>query len=499
MNKKKTLIAVIIAAVVLVGVMLLLLFLPKGDGDREAATIDEGAKVDISTDKEGVHQVKVETNEKGEVDNNSYGTLMEYVPAQIKSIHIENTKGTFDVLSNTPDGEATEYTLKGYEGFDLQVGVPDQIANAAASLSFTRIASPSGENKADFGLDKPRAQVMVTYTDSTKAVIAVGNDAPQGAGTYVQFGSEDTIYLCDTDTVSAFDFGITDLISLTINDSADTTDNSQASSIKISGSGFDKEIELVPNTSEKNSASYRMKTPVECYANENESSLIDGGIRGLYANSVKMVNPSSAQLSELGLSSPYAKVSAVYPDTTVELFGSKPDSEGNIYLMVKGGKVVYQISSEKTPWVTTSYEKLVSEYALYPKMSSLIGVSVKTDATYDFSLTTKTSTRTDDEGEEITTTTTSVFYGDKEIQLGDFSAFYDDLTLIKLADANTESANGNAVLTVTYTYDDASSDKVEFYAVSNDRYLAVINGKALGHSYKADVTRASNSVKELVK
>lgn len=71
-----------------------------------------------------------------------------------------------------------------------------------------------GSKLADYGLDKPRDTVTVTYTDKTKAIIYVGDDAPQNAGTYIKFGSNDTVYLVAKDSVSAFDYGLTDLIVL---------------------------------------------------------------------------------------------------------------------------------------------------------------------------------------------------------------------------------------------------------------------------------------------
>ncbi|MBQ1594184.1 MAG: hypothetical protein II105_00840, partial [Ruminococcus sp.] len=137
-SKKITLIAIIAAAVVLTGVMVLLLLLPKGgDSDSSAATPDEAADISLSTDANGVHQAVIG---KTGGSKNGYGTLMEYVPADIKTIHVENENGTLDITANTPEGEATEYTLVGFEDFEIRSGVPDQIANAAATLSFTRIA-----------------------------------------------------------------------------------------------------------------------------------------------------------------------------------------------------------------------------------------------------------------------------------------------------------------------------------------------------------------------
>ncbi|MEE1106132.1 MAG: DUF4340 domain-containing protein, partial [Ruminococcus sp.] len=184
--------------------------------------------------------------------------------------------------------------LKGYEDFDLQSGNPDLIASAAASLSFSKVATLDKNKAAEFGFDKPRSTVTVYYEDDTKAVIIVGNDAPQQAGTYIKFGTGDAVYVAETDVVSAFDFSVNDLISLRINENADSTDNNELTSLTLSGAAFDKPVTLVPSENTNYSASYQMTEPVSRLANESESSLIAGGIRGLYATSVKMVNPSDA-------------------------------------------------------------------------------------------------------------------------------------------------------------------------------------------------------------
>lgn len=499
MKKKKTLIIVAIAAAVLVGVMLLLIFLPKGGADGDASTIDEGVAIKNPTDKNGMHQAVIETEPNGEIKNNSYGTLINYVPADIKTIHVENKKGTVEVLSNTPKGEATVYTLKGYEDYSLQSGIADQIANAAAKLDFTKVASNDGGKKKEFGLENPRSTVTVTYNDKTKAKFIVGSDAPQSAGTYVQFGTEPTIYLCDAETVSAFDLGLNDFMDKNINSSADTTGDSEASSISISGSGFKNEITLEPNKSQKNSASYVMTSPVSGYANESEVSLITGGIRGLYADSVELVNPTDNQLEKAGLSKPYAKITAVYPDTTVTLLSAKPDGDGNVLVMKENGKLVYKISTEKVAWADTSYEKLASEYVICPKMGSLTGVDVNAGKAYGFDLETKDVTKTDDEGSETTETVTKVTYGGKEIEIGKFTTFYDDLTLIKLSDVKEKSFSGSPEVSITYTYDDGTTDKAEFYSAGSEFYTAVLNGGAVGSCYKADVSRIKNNVTTVIK
>ena len=500
MNKKKGIIIAAAVAAVLAAVVLVLVLAPKGGkSDSQTATFDEGISLTRSVDSDGVHQAAVKLDENGEIENNGSGILMEYYPADIKNIRVENKKGTLDVLSNTPKGEATVYTIKGYEDFDLQAGNPDMIASAAAKLAFAKVASVDKSKAGDFGFDKPRSTVTVSYSDSTKAIIIIGDDAPMQAGTYVKFGTGDAVYVADTETVAPFDYGVTDLISLTINKTGDSAANNSASSIKLSGAGFPESIELVPNTNENYLASFMMTAPDSRFANESESSLVSGGIRGLYAQQVRAVNPSDAQLDDFGLSNPNARLTAVYPDETVELIASKPDGNGNVNLMVSGRKVVYQIFADKAAWAKTSYEKLCYEYALNPKMTQLTGMTVKTGGrTYEFGLKTHESVTTDNQGSETKSTVTEVIYNGKDVELVSFTAFYDAVSLIVMSDVKSDSGSGTEAFEIIYTFADGSSDSVNFESAS-ESYITKVGGKVLGHSAKADITHAEKALTELLK
>ncbi len=503
-KNKKTLIIVSLAALVLVGVMLLLIFLPKGGDGDGTATYDEGIAMSTSVDENGVHQVDIKTDKNGNIDNNSYGTLMEYTPAQIKKMHIENESGSFDVTSYTPtndkgETDTTVYTLVGFEDFELQAGAPDVIANALAQLDFSKVLTLEKKKGDDYGFDSPRATATVTYTDDTKAIVIVGDDAPQGAGTYIKFGDGDAVYLVDAETVAPLLYSVTNLINLEINKTPSDTANTQASKITISGSNFGKEIELKVNEDGKNSASFIMTKPENVYANEGESSSVAGAIRGLSATGVKMVNPSDNQLKELGLKTPYAKIKAVYPDETIVLSASKPDSEGNVCVMAEGVNVVYEMPSTRLPWVTTSYEKLVSEYVLNPKMIALSQMSVNDGSkTYDFKLSSKEVTTTDDEGSETTSTTTTVQCGGKELEDAYFQTFYQNVAYTQLAEVKSASTSGSPVFSVTYTYEaDGSTETVKIYSTGDSRYVAEVNGTVVGTVYKANINKLIKQVEQI--
>ena len=482
-SKKITLIVIIAAAVILSGVMVLLLLLPKGENtDSEAATPDEPANITLSTDGNGVHQAVIGKTD-GKTDN-GYGSLIEYVPADIKEIHLENENGTLDITAKTPEGEATEYTLVGFEEYTMQSGVPDMIANAAATLSFTMVAGEDNGGS-EFGFDKPRSVATITYTDDTKSVITVGADAPQAKGTYVKFGDGKEIYVVETETAKNFLYGVNDLISLVINDSSDDSENALAQKIDLTSDGSAFTIERYKGV--KFSSTYYLSAPETRFANESETSKIEGGIRGLYAEKVALVNPSDSQLADAGLAQPFATLNAEYPDTTVSLSASQPDSEGKVNLMISGRNIVYTLAADKVPWVGTTYEKLCSEYVLYPKMTALTGFEVNDKA---FKLSTRESHTTDDEGNESTSYVTTVFLGGEEIQIENFSGFCSDVGMIELADPNEGSTSGEATLTIKYTYEDGDSDDVAFYPDTDTLYTAVVNGKVMGHARKSDITRA---------
>lgn len=488
-SKKITLIAVIAAALVLTGVMILLLVLPKeGDADSNETAPSEAAQLTESTDENGVHQAVVGRTADGKIEN-GYGKLIEYVPSKIKEIHIENENGTLDVTCETPEGEATKYTLVGYEDYELQSGVPDAIANAAALIEFSSIAGEDNGGS-EFGFEKPRSVVTVSYTDDTKSVITVGADAPMAKGTYIKYGSGSEIYVAQTGIVSPFLYGVNDLISLVINKAAEDTESSLVQKIDMTVDGSDLTLERYKG--DKFSSAYYMSNPETRFASEKESSKIEGGIRGLYAEKVFLVNPSEAQLADAGLSNPYATLRASYSDGTVKLAASKPDGEGKVHLMAGDKNIVYTISAEKVPWVDTSFNMLVGEYVLYPKMTALTGFEVNGTA---FKLHTRESHTTDDSGNENTSYITTVFLGENEIQIEDFSGFCSDVGMIALADAEKGSAGGSATLTVKYTYEDGDSDEVAFYPDTDTLYTAVVNGKVMGHARTSDITRTLDDLK----
>lgn len=507
----KILIITAAVAVVLVGVLLLLIFWPS---DSEPVEFYEETEMSLSVDDNGVHTAAVVTNDKGEIEKNSGGTLIEYVPSQISLIEIENQSGSYAISSYTPTTEGvnsetgetesqtdhTIYKLVGYEDFELQTSIPDEIATDAAAMTFTKVVELNSDNLADYGLSKPRATVKVSYTDNTYAMYYVGNDAPSAAGTYVKFGSNSTtVYLVDSESVNGFLINTLDLFDLAINDSATSEDNTTASKITLSGTAYPDKIVLKPNEDKEIAASYVIASSGNAYASEAEVALVTGTIRGLYAQSVVCVNPSADQLSQYGLSKPYAAVEASYPDTTVKLFTSAPQDDNTVYITDSSKKLIYKIALSSVAWADTSLEKLTSELLFTPYYDYLSSITVSYGGEdYKFSITTGTEQQEDADGNIEDVEVSVVKYGSKKIDATNFRVFYQNVTALANLGA-TSASSSSADLVVTYSYNSSrSDDTLAFYNTGDSKIPVALNGEIIGLTYANSITKIEGNVEDLI-
>ncbi len=488
----KILIPVIIVVLIAVALVVVLLIPEDAANDPTSAIDPTGvAGIKDSVNKDKLHQASVEKDKDGNVKENGAGSLLSYIPRNIKTIKIENTKSSYTIKSYTPvtkekdengkeveKTQATQYTLVGYEDKEIKEGAPDSIANDAASLKFTQIVSSGDKDEKEFGFNKPRSTVTVTYEDKTSAKIIVGNKAPANAGYYIKFGDGKEIYLVTEDAIDSFLYGINDLMSLDVTDPASDGDNASPSSVVIGGTRYKEKIEFTPSDDETATTNYIITKPSFYYGNDQGCSEVEAGIRGVAAVSVVCVNPTSAQLDKYGLSTPYATVDAVYPDVSISLIASKPDNNDHCYLMVKGGDVIYRILDDSIMWVKSSLEDLRSSYFVDNEMTALSSAEVKFGGNdYKFQLSTKGSD-------------TSVKYNGKKVNTGDFQTAFDYMhgSTFTRHEFTNENLSGSPSMTIIFNYSgDRSQDTMEFYEIGSKVYVKV-NGEQISYTYKNAVT-----------
>lgn len=495
--------AVVIALVVVLLLLLLHPAKPEDDGKNPY----QEAQFEISVDKNGEHQAQVPTTEEGEIEQNGVGTLLSYDVFAVSQIDVENQNGSFTVTSYTPtttDEEGNEvtdttvYTLVGFEGFELQTGMADAVANDAANLKFNTIAAINA-NLSDFGFDNPQAVVKVHYNDDTTSLITVGADAPGDEGTYFTFGEGNTVYLASKDAVDAFLYSVNELISLSVTSQADDVDSSEFSSLEISGSRYPETIVLEPNKDEAIKSNYVMTSPVKMFASATESADIAGAIRGIYAEKVLCVNPSSDQIAAYGLAEPYAKVIAQYSDTTIEVIASAPDNEGNVSIMTPDNAVIYSIQLGAVEWANTGVEKLRPETVLDINKEAVTSITVDANGvSRKIDVTTTTESVENDEGDYEDVTTTKAEYNGQALKEENFSVFFQNLTGMKLLDGENTGSVSGSLCTITITYSTGrNADVIRVDNGSDSRLPVSLNGDTIGMVYKNYVTGLVASAEDL--
>ena len=497
MKKSRKTLLIIIGAVVLIAILVVVLILViKAPGSSTEESTPAELTLDVNSD--GVHEASVGLDENGVLSKDGAGTLLEYATADIKKINIENENGSFTVISNTPEGEATVYTIEGFEDYDLESGVADEIATHSATIEFLRVIKTDAD-PADYGLDKPRATVKVWYNDDTSAILRVGNDAAGEAGTYMSFGTANTVYLVNSDNVSSYLFNINDFISLSITETNEDTENAEFSTLTISGTRYDEPITLVPNTDEALEASYLVTAPVSTIANAIEANDIAGNVRGLYADSVICVNPSADHLATYGLSEPYATVKASYPDTDITLHASAPDDNGVVNLYNPDKNVIYTIQLAAVSWAKTNIDLLMPENPLPAKARCVSSIDFS-DSSNDYSLelTTTSETITDESGSEQESYITTASYKGKEQDTDNFNTFFQNLQAIK-NQGKAEGSGKDLVMSVKLTYTtDRSPDTLYVYTSDKTNYILKLNDCVIGTASKSYIDNLIEGVHNLV-
>ena len=494
------------AVIVLVTVIIILNNQPYPKSEEDLYRM---AEIRSTVDEQGIHEAEVPTDDKGDPRNNGEGKLIDYTPSDISSITVNNADGVFVIIPHHHADQATDYTLDGLEDFPLQTGMPDNVANDAAAVSFSTIAGV-GKNPADFGLDEPRATVKVGFSDGTYALIKIGSEAPASAGTYISFGNSDTVYLVSDDSVDSFFYKTTDFISLTVTDAAETVEDGEAKRLTLSGTHYPQSITIEPNTDEEVNYSYKVTSPRRMYASPYASANITGTIRDLYAEEVVAIRPTVLNMDDFlqryGLmDGSYSEVIAEYPDKTVHLRASAPDSDGNVYLVNSSGgtladRIVYKIQVGAVSWVSSSLSALVPDTVLRVNREALSAIEMTADGkTYKVKVDVKTEQVENDQGETEDVVTCEAYYNDKRLSDESFSIFFQNLSDLPNS-SSTDGVSGSKLLEIRYSYNTGrSADSIVIYDNGTKSCPVTLNGEMLGVTSKSYAAALTENIKAVAK
>ncbi len=480
----KTLIIAIVSVAVLVGIFLLVYFVLPDKSDENGSS-ESGSDFDsaMAAAEEHVH-------------------LVSRIPAEIKSMDVDNETGKYTVLSETPktettasDGttslmtDATVYTLVGYEDMELLTGAPDKLANDCASITASKKVN-DGSAKNDFGFDKPRATVKIEYTDGEKVTVYVGNDADDNKGTYLMLDGDENVYLVETDSADGFLMGAMDMLSTEIGFSANDDSGNVFTKMVFGGSLFGEDVVLDYSDSAAFSASYVITSPDDTIANEETVTYMVNNVRNLTAEKVIAVSPDDEKIKSYGLDDPYVTVEAEYPDLSVSYKATKPDSDGMFYLLSSG--IIYQMDKNAVPWVNYTYDQLIPPYVMSPKYLNVDKITVEADgSTYEFEISRETNVSYNaDSDTDVETTVTTITCGGKAVSEEVFNVYFQNLTSSKRSDMIVDMPEGKKeLLKLTFEFSDGKKGTAVYYEGENRKCPVVVNGTLASNAFESYVTK----------
>lgn len=458
---------IIIAALtvfILAAALVIILLLPKEDNK---ATSTPSAIDLISRDYLEVEEIKVE---------NSYGSY-ELIGYLTETYYNYNTTSSNETSENSSADfyETMIYTMQEHPKNHLSQYQTQQLAYHCANITASKIVDKTGERYAEFGLDKPRATVTVTFSDNTQKTLYVGNDAVGTENTvYIRFEGDKYVYLVASDTVSMFLEDGLQLFDKSLSISYET--DAYVENMTIDGTYLETPIKIDASDNTNSDSSYLMYSPYRelCNADIMES-FCETYLFGLEGDSVAAVDCSDEELKKYGLAEPYSDIFITSTCGSIHLLTSAPDDDKNCYIMAANENIIYQISADKLPWLDISYKDFLSENIFAPNILSMNSMKISTGkASYNFDITHTTKENID--GQKSTVHT--VMYNKAQINYQYFENYIHNLCEITRTDESVENAvQDNLLLSIQFAFENDITDTVELY-VSGEKCLVVLNGHA---------------------
>lgn len=439
--------------------------------------------------------------------SNTATTLIEQATGNIEKIVVQNSGGTYTLMGygaqveskvessgETSTVTTTEmvFTMQEHSSYLIDKDKSDALAYDCANLVASKVVNANNNPDSDYGLDKPRATVTVSFSDGSEKTIKVGNDVPGGKSAYIRMGDSNKIYVVALDSVNSMLVEKLQMFDKTILNSL--SDDETLSLLSVTGSGRKKALKLEKKAF-SNISSYYLSSPNQaaCDADKIES-LCDSSLFPLVADSVAAIDVKESDLSKYSLDKPYYILDAKTSTRSYKILVSKPDKDENCYIMLNGADIIYKIESSVIDFMGGDGSDIVSKTIFYPNNLKLKSVDVSYGKIKDTYTIENTVTKNED-GVDITTT--KVYYNGEETNITLFNKFMRNLSVLERAEKiPAYDEKSSPVLSVSVTYTDDTIDTLEIYK-GDKKAIVVLNGKAVGTTELETAEKLTNCAKFL--
>lgn len=393
-------------------------------------------------------------------------SLLQVSEDELENFEMSNNNGILKFIRSNDT-----WTIEGAEGIELDDTLLSDIVYYFTTVAAEQEIGDATQDLKQFGLDNPSSVITIRLKDGTERIFFLGNEAPSNDSHYFMEKDGDKIYTINSSRANQYlkqlsDFRNPQVLSLSANTINGLT-------IRSNGKTFTAKKETVEGTE-----TWKLIVPYEISANaEKITEDILTPLSSIKADAY--IEDNTKDFSKYGLSTPLYTVEVSYNDNQqLTIYFGKTADEYTCF-RIGSSQNVYGALTSSLSFLDVKAVDYINKIAFIPNIDEVktIDISYQSQKYHlEFSVNSEEKVyriNGQDASEEKMRT------------------LYSDLFYLPLVDELSEAVNTAAEVTFRVTYqDDRNPDTLELKPVDDRKYAFVLNGDGYFYVNKKSVTDA---------
>lgn len=501
-HPKRTLIALLVCVAGLVAVLLALHFAPSGSSSSSSSSNLQTTLLYNHKDSDLVSMIVKNAQGTYTIVPDKEATAKAVSKAAVSTSGVASASSTASKSTSSAATVKTVFKITQLSNVTVNSETVDSAAQDGYNLSALKTIG-SAPSLADYGLQDPAASFTSTFSDGSKVTVLIGNETPlDTTARYVKLEGKDTIYaatIAENLLKDMSSYISTQVTSIPTVSSASSTASGGAATaasftkidVKNQGGSFG-----LARSGENWSVNNRP-------ADSSKVESLTSALSSISASSVEALDPTAVQIKKYGLENPVSELTYTSTSgTSTVLVGSQKaasassvsstdsesDSGVSYYVMLKGGRMVYLVSSNGLPWLTEKAFDLQRMTLTENAQDEIAGVHLQGSGVNDQMVVTRTKNESSSTEDVPSYTYATQYNGKKLSDEKTFNKFFNAITGLQILENSTDTPSGNPVYTLTLNgFDTKVRHEYKFYKVNDRRYLTTADGVTYGLVNSSDI------------